>query len=118
MATQQTTPRQLEAQEDWILATMENSWEAYNSDYGAARYMKDSMGFVHIDGMPKSGTSASATMFTLPVGYRPGYHQLLAIQSASVLARLDITVDGVVSMVGSGSTTWAALHGITFKAEA
>src|SRR6185437_9150672 len=54
----------------FVSAVMQNGWIAYGTEYYSAQYMKDPMGFVHIRGSIKNGTSG-AVAFTLPAGYRP-----------------------------------------------
>lgn len=72
MAKQKINKSQIADQEAWTPVTFQNSWTNYGSGYDTAAYMKDSLGFVHIKGFIKSGTTSSSTpIFTLPVGYRP-----------------------------------------------
>ena len=66
--------------------------------------------------MIKSGSSATAVMFTLPSGYRPEFQELHASHSAAGVCRIDIFANGEVSAPTGGSTTWTSLNGITFKA--
>lgn len=58
-------------QEAWITPTLLNGWinDSVNGFVGL-RYMKDSMGFVHIEGGVNNLTSTGAIIFNLPVGYR------------------------------------------------
>lgn len=59
-------------QESWHIVgavgepTYQGAWVA---DGTGAQFMKDSLGFVHIQGSVQSGTTG--VVFTLPVGYRP-----------------------------------------------
>src|SRR5699024_3344132 len=57
-------------QEDWIEPTMLNGWRGLsNPIFQPVRYMKDNLGFVHIDGAFLDGVEP--VIFVLPVGYRP-----------------------------------------------
>lgn len=112
--------------EEWVAPTLVNSWTNYGSDHPPAGYMKDIFGVVHLRGLIKNGSSASAVMFTLPVGYRPvvtgnqNYALFPAINpnySSNLGCRINI-YDGEVSQSSTnGSTLWVSLSGISFKAE-
>jgi hypothetical protein len=110
------TAAKIETQEAWIAPTLLNSWVNYDggSTYNIAGYMKDSLGFVHLRGMVKSGTDESI-IFTLPAGYRPEYRELRVIISADLVGRCDITTAGSVDLSIS-TNTWVSLDGIIFKA--
>lgn len=102
-------------QEAFIAPTLLNGWVNFGAGFAAAGYMKDQFGFVHLKGMVKSGT-VGTVIFTLPAGYRPAETQIFIVQSnngADVLARIDISNNGNVTLT-SGGTTWVALNGITF----
>lgn len=99
----------------WINATYQNSWTTYDTTFAPARYRKDALGFVHIQGMIRSG-SGNAAIFTLPVGYRPNWRLLIDVQSAGALGRVDIYTTGEVWFV-SGSGTWMSLDNISFFAD-
>lgn len=97
----------------------QNSWAAYDSSlfYGA-RYYRDSDGFVHLEGLVKSGTiadSSSGAIFTLPVNFRPVIRQLFVVVSNAAIGRCDIYTDGSV-VATTGNNTWFQLSGISFKA--
>jgi len=102
------------AQQDWIAPTFQNSWVNYGDIYGVAGYMKDSMGFVHLRGLVKSGT-VQQCIFTLPAGYRPQYAEIHAVISNNTIGRVDISTVGCV-FVNTGSNIYTSLDGITFKA--
>ena len=110
-----------ENEHKWIDATMLNSWVAYGqtaSDlYLTGQYMKDEFGFVHLRGFIKSGSSATATMFTLPEGYRPAMRQIFSTWSQAGLCRMDVRSTGTVSAIAGGSTSWCDISNIHFYAE-
>jgi len=108
----------LSAQPAWITPTLVNGWADYGSGFSPIRYMKDSMGFVRIRGMVKSGT-INATMFTLPVGYRPVGTSMFVGMSGGGAVRIDITATGAVATVGgaAGTQSFTSLENIVFKAE-
>lgn len=57
--------------EDWTEPELLNGWTEPATSL-RVRYLKDNMGFVHIEGGLIAGTVAANTvLFVLPVGYRP-----------------------------------------------
>lgn len=102
--------------EGWTAPTFQNSWVNFGSGWAAVGYCKDSLGFVHLKGLIKSGTVAYGTpMFTLPVGYRPAESEIFASVSNSVFGEIAVDSNGIVSAV-NGSNSFFTLSGITFKA--
>jgi len=104
--------------EDWIAPSFENSWVDYNvTTHNQCMYMKDSLGVVFIKGLAKNGSSATATIFTLPVGYRPLERTILTTFSNGAAARLNIEPTGEVAGSTGASTAWLGIDGISFRAE-
>ncbi len=95
-----------------------NSWVDFGGAQEVGSYYKDALGFVHLEGTVKSGTSASAAIFTLPVGYRP-IHSLdfAVVAGAGTMADLNITSAGVISATAGGSTSALSFNGAIFYAE-
>lgn len=103
------------SEEAWIVPAFMNGWINFNTTHNPAGYFKDSLGIVHLRGLVKNGTN-NTTIFTLPVGYRPSYQELQAVQTnPNTIGRVDILADGQVTVV-SGSNGWVSLDGITFRA--
>ena len=100
--------------EDWIIPTLLNSWVKITTN--DVRYMKDAFGFVHIRGEIMGGTNA-VEVFTLPVGYRPGWRTMFSqpasVSSAGNPASVSIANTGVLT-VNVGAS--ALLGEIIFKA--
>lgn len=104
-------------QEAWIAPTFTNSWVNYDSAiFNPAGYMKDTLGFVHLRGLVKSGTAGTA-IFTLPAGYRPYRQELFASLQNNAIGRIDVTTAGVVTH-SLGGNPFVQLDGLTFKAYA
>jgi hypothetical protein len=82
----------------------ENSWVNYNSGtHQTCAFMKDSMGFVHIKGLAKSGTATSA-IFTLPTGYRPPLQVTVPSASNDTFGVLCVAANGrVFKSIGGGN---------------
>lgn len=87
-----------EAQEAVIAPSLTSGWLDFGPTYQGAGYYKDRSGRVHISGLVKSGTTGTAaTIFTLPVGYRPAADQRFAQAGAGgTLAVVDVLSDGRV----------------------
>ena len=102
-------------------------WHNYGSPWGAAAFMKDALGFVHLKGLVQCSvagfscdTGLSATIFVLPEGYRPGAQGLFPSVSydgnTHTVARIDVATDGRVIPVQGIPATFMTLDGITFQA--
>lgn len=91
----------------------QNSWANFGAPWEVAGYMKDSMGFVHLRGLIKSGTIA-ALAFTLPSGFRPANGQIFAsIDGLNTGQRLDVDSAGGVKPA-TGNNGIFTLSGVTF----
>jgi hypothetical protein len=101
----------------WTNATYTNSWTTYSGTFSPARYIKDDLGVVHLDGLIMNGT-IGAGAFTLPAGFRPAYQQIYAaVCNPNAIGRLDILTNGQVQPA-AGSNVFFSLAGVTFLAEA
>lgn len=100
----------------WKPLAYTNGWTDYSAPFGPCGYRKLSNGMVTFKGIIQGGTATP--MFTLPVGYRPGYQVLLTAATSVTggTCRLDVQTDGVVYHTG-GSSGWLSLNNITFLAE-
>lgn len=103
-------------QDSWTAMTLSNSWVDFGAGYQGAEYMKDRMGFVHLRGLVKNGSSGGAAITTLPSGYRPSAIELHASASNALFCLIEVTAAGVVTCTAGGDTTWISLNGLTFKA--
>ncbi len=102
----------------WTAPTLGNSWVDYDASYSSAGYYKDAAGTVHLKGAIRSGT-IGATVFTLPVGYRPLKIQAYAVPTDVGLATYgsaQVGADGTVTVV-VGNNALVHLDGISFRAE-
>lgn len=108
-------------QETWIAPTLLNSWVNYgiSSVLQVAGYMKDSMGFVHLRGAIKNGTTtAGTTLFTLPAGYRPLGPEIFVTATGIVpetFLALVIDDSGNVKLETAANSALISLSGITFS---
>lgn len=91
------------------------TWVNYDTaTFRGARFWKDPMGIVHIEGLIKSGT-INTTAFVLPEGYRPGNALIFASDTSTGHGRLDVAVTGNVLPV-SGGTGYFSIN-CNFKQE-
>lgn len=112
----------LAAVEAWKLVgavgqpAFQNSWVNFGSGFADAAFYKDPDGWVHLRGLVKNGTN-QATIFTLPVGYRPANifdsHQL----AQNAAGQLQITTDGQVRLYNFSNNQYAGLDGISFPTD-
>lgn len=95
-----------------------NSWVNFGGAFQVARYRKDALGYVHVQGTIKSGT-LNVAMFTLPAGYRPAATLQFACVSNNAHGTVQVLSTGVVQMPTSGgSNASVSLDTITFFADA
>jgi hypothetical protein len=94
----------------------ENSWVNWGSPYNPASFWKDPFGFIHLQGVIKSGTVGS-TAFTLPVGSRPVADGIFSVVSNGAFGRVDIASDGTVKPISPSSNVYVSLDNISFKAQ-
>jgi len=83
----------------------------------AVSYIKDASGFVHLRGLIIGGTisgTATGTVFTLPVGYRPYFQGSWEVSDSGTTITV---VDNGDVRVSSSTNAWAYLNGVSFLAE-
>ena len=102
------------AQEAWITPTLLNGWVEADASK-APRYMKDTLGFVHLKGMVKSGSNSS-TIFTLPSGYRLDRYGAFPVDADGTFGKINISPTGDITYL-SGSNAGVSLENITFKVD-
>lgn len=98
----------------WTNLTFNSTWGNYGSPYGAAQYSKDNAGLVRLRGVVKPNGSTSATIGTLPSGYRPPSSVLIPYQDNNGTKTLTIGTDGTLTM-SNILPTWVSLDNITFS---
>lgn len=93
--------------EDWQTPTYVNSWVDFGSGNRTGRFRKVG-DRVEIEGLVKDGT-LSATVFTLPTGYRPPQHLHFASQANLAFGVVYVTSTGAVQFHGS-SNAYASIN--------
>lgn len=104
-----------QTQEAWTAVTFTNSWVDFGGTAQTCAYMKDTLGFVHLKGLMKTG-SIGAAAFTLPAGYRPLAYARFSTVSNGAFGTADLPNTGVFTPQ-AGSSISFSLDGITFRAE-
>ena len=107
----------------WIAVSFQNGWTNYGGlPQTQVSYMKDSMGFVHLQGVISGGTNA-ATAFTLPAGYRSStYRSFLVCNSltdSGYATWINLPYNtGAVTITSPSGASWVDIGGISFLADA
>lgn len=94
-------------------------WVNYGGEYAPATYRKDEMGYVHITGAIKDGTTGTFIQFaTLPVGFRPLYVESFSVPAGygGTHASIDIKPNGIMEIRNGADKTITYLSGISFYA--
>jgi hypothetical protein len=105
-----------------------NSWTGYGAPYGPAYYrmVGDE---VQLRGLIQSGSSATAPICTLPVGYRPQYEPIFSGPCNGGVTEIRVSTGGVVSVPSffppagtaiagwpaSSPTSWMSLANVRFS---
>ncbi len=98
----------------------QNGWADYGGTWQSVGFLKDAMGFVHLQGVMTGGANA-VPAFTLPIGLRPAIHCLGIVRdgaSNTGMQTVEINADGTVVMLGGASNAFVPLDCITFLAGA
>lgn len=120
LANNSVTAAKIEAQQGWVTPALGSSWVNYANGWSTVGYMKDSLGFVQFKGLMQNGQSGGATVFTLPVGYRPLATIMFIVPAASGAARIDVNTNGTVfvnTYHAGGNNGYVSLNNVSFKAE-
>jgi len=122
------TAAKIETQQAWQTPTYTTGvidFDAGGStQYGGVRYMKDSLGFVHIKGILKNNTgssiAAATVLLTLPAGYRPAQILRFVGENSGSLSVVCMNASGgfYTDTTALPNGAFVSLSGITYKAEA
>lgn len=85
----------------WTAPTLVNSWANYGGGNANAGYRRVG-DWVVVRGVVKDGT-VPATIFTLPIGYRPDSTHIFASTGAAAYGTLSVESNGVVACVGGSN---------------
>ena len=111
---------QVADQQAWQAPTLLNSWVNYAGTFATVGYMKDTLGFVHLKGVIKTGTTTIGTvLFTLPAGYRPAEDSYYpgVVTTSGGSGTFQIAPNGNVIAIAANATFFSFGQTV-FKAEA
>jgi hypothetical protein len=95
---------------------LENGWRDIGGTLHGARFCKDALGYVHLDGVIRGGTP-STTAFTLPPAFRPMFLHIFPVtatsKAAAVMEFVDVLPDGEVRPAGTADLVF--LDGVIFQ---
>lgn len=94
----------------------ENAWGAPGSTDEAVSFYRDPYGIVHVQGSAEHTGASTATIFTLPPGYRPAKDLYFAIYGGPDTTTLAVTATGAVTPSAAAGTAFAGLSNVTFRA--
>jgi hypothetical protein len=105
------------ADSGWQTPALQNGWLQYDTIWGNAAMYRKIGPLVFCRGLVKSGT-LGASIFTLPVGYRPSINMLFASEAADTICRISVQPDGTITTGAGGSQAWTSLCNLIFPADA
>jgi hypothetical protein len=118
--TARVTGTSVLAQSAWIAVTFQNSFANLNAlPQTQCAYMKDSMGFVHLQGVITNSSTQSYTVaFTLPAGFRTStYRNFLGATSGSAVNNnINLPPGGNVNLV-IAANQWVDLGVVSYLAD-
>ena len=89
-------------------------WGHYGSGYANGQFKKVG-DLIILRGLVKRSSGSSATIATLPSGYRPSGTVVFKADSGSAHARIDISSSGEVILIVGDPTNYVSLSGIVFS---
>jgi hypothetical protein len=108
----------------WTPVPLASGWSAFGAGYAAPSYCKDSVGFVHLQGLATWAASGATgnPILTMPVGFRYSVGTLLFMQMISggtLPIRLDLLSSGALNSTAmpAGPGTWVSLAGMSWWAD-
>jgi hypothetical protein len=114
LSTVNVTPLGLRTQLAWVNFTLLNSWL---NGYDTPRYMRDNLGFVHLDGGMIGNGATDSHCFTLPTGFRPVRRIVHYLTSNDgTVTPIYIEADGEIAFSGTYTKTWS-IAGIVFSTQ-
>jgi hypothetical protein len=101
----------------WNSVTFQNSWSDAGYPSPLCSYYKDPFGTVWLQGGAIHSGNSTATIFTLPSGYRPASTLVILVygeaSSTATISVITITTAGAVSMLPSGNVV--SLNNVSFQ---
>lgn len=102
----------------WTALSYNSGWADYDTaTYPGGGWKLDSTGRVWLRGLIKNTAYSTATIATLPAGFRPGKAHHFAVPATAAFGYIRVDANGDV-VHGGGTTTWIDLSQVTFEASA
>jgi hypothetical protein len=100
--------------EAWTPVDFAPTWGngSLGANWAPVAFTKDPMGFVHIRGMAFRSSGAAATIFTLPLLYRPKLYLSFATVGDGTVATINIQSTGVVELGVGAATVYLNINAI------
>lgn len=106
-------------QESVHVPILDGGWTAFGGGYAPPAFWKDKEGVVHLRGVIRNAAPVpinGTVLFTLPPGYRPsGGRLMFSVINNNNIGRIEISIDGDVTIEYIISTAWINLTGISFR---
>lgn len=95
------------------------NWADYGGGFTGGGYWRDALGLIHLRGLVQTsvGRAVGATIFTLPVGFRPSAQELFAVNigTTGTHGRVDVAATGQVYIqTALAASDFVSLSGIVF----
>jgi hypothetical protein len=96
--------------DSWSNLSFGTGWTNYGAGYNTCQYRKFG-NVVFVKGLALLSSGTSATIGTLPVGYRPSAQMLKELMASSGSIRVDVTSAGAINVVGGATTSmWVGIE--------
>ena len=103
-----------------IVIELENGWNHYAAGlYGKVRYSQSYDGIVRLNGLAGGDAATSTILATLPKEIWPDKTHVFTVSGAvnkkHVLARVDVTDEGLVKLFLPSAVSWVSLDSVAFR---
>lgn len=108
---------QWRGQTKWTDASYGSGWSTYSGSFYGAQYKRDQTGRVWLRGLVKNTSYITATIFTLPTGFRPAFGHHFPIAASDAYGQIYVGPGGTVEHQ-NGLSTWLSLATVSFDVAA
>ena len=99
----------------WVPASLMNGWVNYGSNWTPCGYLLDPMGFVHLRGLVRNGSSATSVIFSLPSNLFPKYTHIFSASASDAWAEIRVDLNGTIYLSSGSANAWVCLDGIHYS---
>lgn len=97
----------------WKDLSLATNWKRHSNDYNKAQYRKIN-NIVYLRGTIRNDTDSSATIGTLPAGYRPKVSNILVVSVSDTFKNVYINSSGSLGLSGYVKGQWVSIDGTSF----